>query len=264
MLRWGRSATGRSAGEPMHPTDTATPHKPQPFSFLGRRCVSGPVSGSATIALCGVLLAWAGACGRTQLEPAAPRDAAALVDRPADLARDLGGDQKDALPDLSPDLPMETLPEPPPDDGGGGGPPCIPTIEECNGKDDDCDGVIDEEQPGIPCPNGGFRYCVGGTYSDCRVRCDACVPGSRRVCFRTFCTYWGVQYCAEDGRTFGPCMEAPVPQECKKISEDKQRSRELEQCCLDNNYCCRDEFDLDHDNDTGEMLGRCEAVMCTP
>ena len=40
------------------------------------------------------------------------------------------------------------------------------------------------------------------------------------------------------------------------------RSPELEECCIDNGYCCVDEFDLDNDGDRTEMLGRCEAVMC--
>ena len=40
------------------------------------------------------------------------------------------------------------------------------------------------------------------------------------------------------------------------------RSRELEQCCIDNGFCCVDEFDLNGNGDTTEMLGRCEAVVC--
>jgi hypothetical protein len=200
-------------------------------------------------ALCWALSA-TGGCGRTQLEPASPTDAATKADRPQDLGAD-----------LAEELPMDADEEHPVD---AGGPICVPAPEECNGKDDDCDERIDEQQPAIPCPNGGFRYCVGGSYSACRVRCEVCVPKSERICFRSFCTYLWIQTCSGDGYSFGDCIEAPVPRECEKIAKDKMRSRELEMCCLANNYCCRDELDLDGDGDTNEMLGRCEAVTCTP
>jgi hypothetical protein len=192
-----------------------------------------------------LLVLWAAGCGRTALEPGVRNgDAATPTDRPTDMGADRPRDAVDGPTD-------------------SGGPACVPATEVCNGKDDDCDGLIDEEQPPYPCPNGGFRYCVGGTYSVCPVRCDVCLAKSERICFRTFCTYWGKQICADDGRSFGSCMESPVPRECEQISKDKMHSRELEQCCIDNNYCCRDEFDLDHDGDTGDMVGHCEAVMCT-
>jgi hypothetical protein len=78
----------------------------------------------------------------------------------------------------------------------------------------------------------------------------------------SFCTYWGVEDCAADGRSFGACKEAPVPDACKGVADAKKRSRELEQCCLDRGYCCLDEFDLDGDGDFTEMLGRCEGLLC--
>jgi hypothetical protein len=218
-------------------------------------CAQG--SGTARARALGCLLVAVLGCGRTQLEPASPTDAATKVDRPLDLGADLPQDRPMDQADERGDAPVDGPPD-------AGGPVCVPTTETCNGQDDDCDGRTDEDQPPIPCPAGGYRYCVGGSYSACPVRCEVCIPKSERVCFRTFCTYWGTQTCATDGYSFGPCMEAPVPRECEKIAKDKLRSRELEQCCLDNNYCCRDEFDLDNDGDTGEMLGRCEAVVCTP
>jgi hypothetical protein len=43
--------------------------------------------------------------------------------------------------------------------GSGGGPPCTPTTERCNGRDDDCDGVTDEEA--CNSPMGGTFGCSG-------------------------------------------------------------------------------------------------------
>ena len=106
---------------------------------------------------------------------------------------------------------------------------------------------------------------MAGRYSDCPQRCEVCVPGSARTCFTSFCTYWGTQPCAPDGRSFGACQEAKsVPPECEAIAKSMQRSAALEQCCLDNGYCCVDTFDLDNDGDHNEMLGNCEAVSCVP
>lgn len=160
---------------------------------------------------------------------------------------------------------------PPPDAGPPVKPPpvkpppvCAPTDEECNGKDDDCDGEIDEDQPPIPCPGGGERYCVAGRYSACPERCEVCIPGSERVCFLSYCTYWAVRKCAGDGRSFGVCRERHVPPECESVSDKYKDSAELEQCCIDKGYCCQDEFDLDHDGDRSDMLGSCEEVSCTP
>ena len=90
------------------------------------------------------------------------------------------------------------------------------------------------------------------------------MPGSRRTCFKSFCTYWGSQACSSDGRAFGPCEEWHPPSACAEIARTKMRSRELERCCLDNGYCCVDDFDLDGDGDRTEMIGRCEAVQCAP
>jgi hypothetical protein len=162
-------------------------------------------------------------------------------------------------PDLHP------TPIPPPDDpgpgGATGGPECIPTGEICNGEDDDCDGETDEV-PAVPCPDGGFRYCVSGSMSECPRRCEVCMPGSERVCFISYCTYWGVQTCASDGRSFSHCSERSAPWVCEDVVDTHQLSPELEQCCLDNGYCCLDRFDLDKDGITEEMLGNCEDIQC--
>ena len=182
----------------------------------------------------------AGACGRSGLLS----DDNVWVDDPARL--------DGSLPDTLPPLPDSTSPY-----------TCVPTEEVCNGIDDDCDGLIDEV-PSIPCEGGGEQYCVAGHMSECPTRCEACMPGAERICFNSYCKYWAVQTCAADGKGFGKCKEHDVPPECAAIAKDLKYSKELEQCCIDNDYCCADDFDLDHDGNTGDMVGRCEEVVCQP
>lgn len=138
---------------------------------------------------------------------------------------------------------------------------CQPRDEACNGRDDDCNGAVDD-LAAQPCEGGGFRFCVAGRMSECPKRCDVCVPGSVRVCQNPFCTFWGEQECAADGQGFGNCREADPPPECAAIARKHQQSPELEQCCLDNGYCCEDEHDLDNDGNRREMLGDCRDVAC--
>jgi hypothetical protein len=267
----------------MHSTDTATPKKPQQFSFVGPSRVHDSVRAPAhplTLTCAALCAAWiAAGCGRTSLDQAfgtpvtdaavdhpvdrpvdgpvdhpADRAADRPVDHPADRAIDRSADRRDATADLAVDRPADHAP-----------PACVPEPEICNGLDDDCNGSIDENLPAIPCPNGGSQYCVAGHYSDCPQRCEVCVPGSARTCFTSFCTYWGTQPCAPDGRSFGPCQEAKsVPPECQAVAQNMQRSAALEQCCLMNGYCCVDTFDLDNDGDRNEMIGNCGAVSCAP
>lgn len=144
--------------------------------------------------------------------------------------------------------------------GGATGPSCVPNGEVCNGLDDDCNGRVDEVAP-VPCPGGSFSYCVGGRQSACPSRCEACVPGSQRICFVSFCTFWGEQTCTADGRSFGACREQPVPAACKGVGSARNLGA-LERCCLDNGYCCVDSEDLDRDGDRSEMLGACQDVEC--
>ena len=214
------------------------------------------------------------ACGRSQLELApAPRaaivDAALAVDHAPDLTPDRAPDLAPDLPvefppDAPADLPREQAPEAPPPPKPDAGPVCHPRPETCNGVDDDCNGAVDDGLPPIPCPNGGARYCVSGAYSACPRRCDVCVPGSQRACFTTFCSFWGTQDCASDGRSFGPCKEALPPGDCQAVTDQSKYTSALETCCLAQGLCCLDEFDLDGDGDTTEMLGRCDSVTCGP
>jgi hypothetical protein len=233
----------------MRSTDTAAFLARELFSSPGRRGVYNVVPSRAASGV--VFLACAAfaaaACGRTDLDGFGR--AAARADAALDLPRDAPADRR-------PDLP------PPPKDAAAD--VCKPQPETCNGVDDDCNGAVDDGLPPIPCPEGGDRYCVAGAYSDCPRRCDVCVPGSKRTCITSFCTFWGSQACAADGRSFGACKETLAPPECQGVASQMQRSPQLEQCCIDNGFCCVDEFDLDHDGDRTEMLGRCESVVCGP
>ena len=56
--------------------------------------------------------------------------------------------------------------------------------------------------------------------------------------------------------------EAMTTPECATIAKEHQQSKQLEQCCLDNGYCCLDEHDLDGDGNRREMLGACGDVTC--
>jgi len=226
----------------MYSTDTASPRDPQLFSAPRPCRVHARVRRLPLIPL---LLAALG-CGRTALEPYdQPVADAGAMDHPPDVP----ADRFDAPPDNPADSPAD-------------GPTCIPTTEICNGVDDDCNGAIDEDQPAIPCPNGGSRLCINGHYSDCPRRCEVCVPGSKRTCITSFCTFWGSQECATDGMSFGRCVEAQPPPECAEVASHMQRSKALELCCIEHNFCCVDEFDVNGNNDTTEMLGRCESITC--
>jgi hypothetical protein len=138
---------------------------------------------------------------------------------------------------------------------------CEPTEEVCNGRDDDCNGAVDDLPPRA-CDGGGFSFCVAGKMSACPRRCEVCVPGSVRVCQNNYCTFWGEQECAADGQGFGNCREQEPPPECAQIARKYQDSPELQRCCLDNGYCCKDEHDLDGDGDRREMLGACDDIAC--
>jgi len=219
-------------------------------------------------------------CGRTGLEPGdfeelepvgvggsfsvpdagsnAGRDAGVMMD--ADLPEDAGMDAeppRDAEVDA--EVPMDAAIVPPPVE-----PPaqhCVPSAEACNGADDDCNGVVDDLPPEA-CENGGFRYCIAGSLSACPRRCELCMPGGVRICQHSFCTFWGEQECAGDGQSFGACREAQPPPECAGIARQHKGSRELEQCCLDNGYCCLDSYDLDGDGSRSDMVGNCDDVRC--
>jgi hypothetical protein len=131
-------------------------------------------------------------------------------------------------------------------------PPAAPPADPC------------ADMPPIPCPGGGFEYCIAGQYSACPKRCGMCVPGSQQVCFISYCHSWGVQTCAADGLSFGYCQEQSPPLPCQSIADTNHASAALEQCCIDNGYCCQDQFDLNKNGTTGEPIGQCSGVTCSP
>jgi hypothetical protein len=190
------------------------------------------------------------ACARTGLDPS---------ELEGDSARGGSGAVWEIDAGVEPTRPVPTATSAP----HSGEPPsvCEPAPEICNLRDDDCNGRIDDLPP-VPCPAGGFRYCVAGKESACPTPCESCVPGSERICFVSYCTFWGVQTCAADGRGFGPCREEHAPPPCSRYSRDRDDRKQLEQCCVEQGYCCLDVEDLDKDGDRREMLGRCDEVVC--
>jgi hypothetical protein len=62
--------------------------------------------------------------------------------------------------------------------------------------------------------------------------------------------------------SFSRCVESEPPSACQDVAKKMMHSPELEMCCIKNNFCCVDEFDLNGNGDRTEMLGRCEAVVC--
>jgi len=103
---------------------------------------------------------------------------------------------------------------------------------------------------------------VAGHYSQCPKRCAACVPGSTRVCFITYCKAWGAQTCAADGLSFGVCEESSPPDQCAPAADGDKATPALEQCCIDSGHCCQDLFDLNGNGDTSDMVGNCSGTTC--
>jgi hypothetical protein len=187
-----------------------------------------------TLSLAAALPVLFWACGRTELD----------VGEAADVAT------PDGVVAAAPSL-VEASPEGSPEASPEVAPP-TPTATA-----DPC-----ADMPPVPCPGGGFEYCVAGHYSECPKRCAACVPGSQRVCFIAYCLRWGIQTCAADGLSFGSCRESPPPAACASLADQSQPAPALEQCCIDNGFCCEDRFDLNGDGNTSDQLGQCSGTTC--
>jgi len=218
-----------------------------PFACQAKRCRSA----AAMFLLSAVACVSAVACARTGLYPGELGDGEP-GSADASGASSMGGVAPVPSTPVTPGSPSTKV---------SGPAPCQPSPETCNGRDDDCNGAVDD-LPAQACPGGGFRFCVAGRMSECPRRCDVCVPGSVRVCENSFCSYWGEQECAADGQGFGNCKEAAPPPECDGVAKQHKNSKELEQCCIDNGYCCLDEHDLDGDGDRAEVLGACGDIVC--
>ena len=84
----------------------------------------------------------------------------------------------------------------------------LPTVERCDGVDDDCNGVVDDiDEGGCACRAGEVRSCYSGP------------PGSADV---GLCRS-GTQICGEDGARFGPCLAEVLPtaERCDAPGEDR-------------------------------------------
>ena len=116
---------------------------------------------------------------------------------------------------------------------------CLPQEAERCGDlyDNDHDGDVDE------------------ACEDCR-----CFPGSMRYCDDPAYSSWGTQACAPDGLEWEMCRElTAIPAPC---TVDGWYSPAAEACCIENDFCCQDMWDLDHDGDTWESLGACPDAIC--
>lgn len=83
-----------------------------------------------------------------------------------------------------------------------------------------------------------------------------CVPGAMRYCDGALACGWGTQICDENMR-WGECVEnsSNPPSGCVAGGFDQS-------CCMRENHCCQDYWDIDEDGDLDESFGNCEGIVC--
>ena len=87
-----------------------------------------------------------------------------------------------------------------------------------------------------------------------------CIVGAWRYCDTPAYGYWGTQYCLENGLEWGRCTETAIPEPCAEV--EVWYSPRAVECCIENDFCCQDMWDIDHDGDTWDSLGNCVDVLC--